>query len=199
MQACGFQIIQALRAMNIVDRPGYLQFDEDDVFDKQVNSIFPDHDPIVSNDHGMLLRDGEPRLAQLVDQCVFIDSLKESSSQRVDHRQGCANDSFGQEVNPVLADIHLRVLRVLRFHFPCLLPAQPCQFVDAQQFHHTPPTAARIAAMSVIPAWWEAPHSSTASGPISASSRGLRVSTGCLPLPPGLPSRGHPPVGEQSR
>ncbi len=34
MQACGFQIIQALRAMNLVDRPGYLQFDEDDVFDE---------------------------------------------------------------------------------------------------------------------------------------------------------------------
>ena len=34
MQACGFQIIQALRAMNLVDRLGYLQFDEDDVFDE---------------------------------------------------------------------------------------------------------------------------------------------------------------------
>ena len=69
----------------------------------------------------MLLRDGEPRLTELVHQCVFIDFLKESSSQRVEHRQGAANDSFGQEVNPVLAGIHLRVLRVLRFHFPCLL------------------------------------------------------------------------------
>jgi hypothetical protein len=61
MQACGCQIIQALRVMNLVDRLGYLQFDEDDVFDEQVNSIFPDHDPIVPNDHGMLLRDGELR------------------------------------------------------------------------------------------------------------------------------------------
>jgi hypothetical protein len=34
MQACGFQIIQALRAMNLVDRLGYLQFDEDYVFDE---------------------------------------------------------------------------------------------------------------------------------------------------------------------
>ena len=33
MQACGFQIIQALRSMDLVDRPGGLQFDEDDVFD----------------------------------------------------------------------------------------------------------------------------------------------------------------------
>src|SRR6059058_2936037 len=31
-------------------------------------------------------------------------------------------------VNPVLVCIHLRVLRDLRFHFPCLLPAQACQF-----------------------------------------------------------------------
>ena len=34
MQARGFQIIQALRAMNLVDRLGYLQFDEDDLFDE---------------------------------------------------------------------------------------------------------------------------------------------------------------------
>jgi hypothetical protein len=34
MQACGFQIIQTLREMNLVDRLGYLQFDEDDVFDE---------------------------------------------------------------------------------------------------------------------------------------------------------------------
>ena len=34
MQACGFQIVQALREMNLVNRLGYLQFDEDDVFDE---------------------------------------------------------------------------------------------------------------------------------------------------------------------
>ena len=33
MQARGFQIIQTLCEMNLVDRHGYLQFDEDDVFD----------------------------------------------------------------------------------------------------------------------------------------------------------------------
>jgi hypothetical protein len=103
MQPCGFQIIEALGEMNLVDCLGYLQLDEDDVFDEQVNSIFPDHDPIVPNDHGMLLRDGEPRLAELVHQCVFIHFLKESGSQRVEHRKGAANDPIGQEVNPVLA------------------------------------------------------------------------------------------------
>lgn len=34
MQACGSQIIQGLRAMNLVNRLGYLQFDEDDMFDE---------------------------------------------------------------------------------------------------------------------------------------------------------------------
>jgi hypothetical protein len=33
MQACGFQIIQALRTMNLVDRLGYLRFGEDNAFD----------------------------------------------------------------------------------------------------------------------------------------------------------------------
>jgi hypothetical protein len=63
----------------------------------------------------------------------FHRLLKKSSSRRVKHRQGAANDSFGQEVDPVLAGIHSRVLRVLRFHFLVLLPAQPCQFVDASK------------------------------------------------------------------
>src|SRR5579871_228766 len=39
--------------------------------------------------------------------------------------EGAADDSFGQEVNPALAAICQRVPRVLRFHFSCLLPAQP--------------------------------------------------------------------------
>jgi hypothetical protein len=34
MQVRGFQIIQALRPMNLVDRLGHLQFDEDDVVDE---------------------------------------------------------------------------------------------------------------------------------------------------------------------
>ena len=84
--------------MNLVDRLGYLQFDEDDVFDELVNSIFPDHDPIASNDHGVLLRDGEPRLAQLVHQCVFIHFLKKPSSQCVEHRQGAANDCLDRRL-----------------------------------------------------------------------------------------------------
>ncbi len=34
MQACGFQVVQALRAMNVVDRLGYFQFNENRVFDE---------------------------------------------------------------------------------------------------------------------------------------------------------------------
>jgi hypothetical protein len=80
VQAGGFQIIQALRAMNLVDRFHRFQFDEDDALDKQINGIFTDHDPIVSNDHWMLLRDRESRLAQLVQPCVFMDLLEKFAS-----------------------------------------------------------------------------------------------------------------------
>ena len=117
MQTCGFQIIQALRAMNLVDRPGYFQFDEDHVFDEQVNRIVPDHNAIVSNDHAMLLRDGDSGLAKLVQQSVFIDFLKESASQPVEHRQGAANNTLDRRLARYLfIGLHLRVLRVLRFH-----------------------------------------------------------------------------------
>ena len=103
MQARGFQIIQALRAMNLFDRFGCLQFDEDDVLDEGVSHIVHDHNPAVSNDHAMLLRDGDSSLAKLVQQSVFIDFLRESGSQRVEHRQGAANDRAierGQLVEP---------------------------------------------------------------------------------------------------
>lgn len=63
-------------------------------------------------------------------QGVFIEFLEEAVPQGAVHRQGAADDSLGQEIGPVLAVLFLRVLRDLRFHFPCLLPAQPCQFVD---------------------------------------------------------------------
>jgi hypothetical protein len=39
MQASRLKIIQALRAMNLVDRLGYLQFDEDDVRSSCTNAF----------------------------------------------------------------------------------------------------------------------------------------------------------------
>jgi hypothetical protein len=50
-------------------------------------------------------------------------SVGRSPQCLLERRQGAANGSFLQEVNPVFADLHLRVLSVLRFHFLCLLPA----------------------------------------------------------------------------
>ena len=50
-------------------------------------------------------------------------SVGRSPQCLLERRQGAANGSFLQEVNPVFADVHLRVLSVLRFHFLCLLPA----------------------------------------------------------------------------
>jgi hypothetical protein len=110
------------------------------------SKAFPRPRPLVSNDHEMLVRGGKPRLVARAPM-RFIDFPKKSSSQRVHHRQGAANNSFGQEVNLVLAGIHLRALRVLRFHFPCLQRAQPFQFVGPSSAAKTwmagPPGQAR--------------------------------------------------------
>ena len=68
---------------------------------------------------GWRCRTGDAEIKRIVLGDVLSSKCpKESSSQPVEHRQGAAIVSFGQEINPVLADIHLRVLRVLRFHFP---------------------------------------------------------------------------------
>jgi hypothetical protein len=79
----------------------------------------------------MLLRDGKARLSGARAAKRFINFLNESAPQSVEYRQGGANNSVRQEIDPILAGRHLRVLRVLRFHSLCLLPAQPFQTVNA--------------------------------------------------------------------
>jgi len=54
-QAGGFQIIQALRAMDFVDRTGRLQFSQHSPFNAQINRRFPHHDPVIPNDHRLPL------------------------------------------------------------------------------------------------------------------------------------------------
>ena len=98
----------------------FATFNKDALFHKQINSKFPDHDPIVPNGHRVLLRDGKPSLAQLMHQRPFIHLLHEPSSQPMEHRLRAPNDSSGQQVNPALGAICPRVQRVLWFHFPFL-------------------------------------------------------------------------------
>jgi hypothetical protein len=86
--------------MNLVDRPDHLQYNEVGAFDKRIYCIFPYHDPVVANGHKIPRRDRAPSLAQLVHQCAFIDFLKEHGSQCMEPREGAADDSFGQEVDP---------------------------------------------------------------------------------------------------
>ena len=54
-QGRGFQVIQTLRLMNLVDPFGDFQFDEDDGFNEKIGRVFPDRDPIIPQDHAMLL------------------------------------------------------------------------------------------------------------------------------------------------
>ena len=50
----------------IVDAARMLQFDEYDRFDEKVGNIVADDNPIVSGDHGVLLRNRESGFAELV-------------------------------------------------------------------------------------------------------------------------------------
>src|ERR1700761_9776647 len=61
-QARGLEVIQALRAMNVIDRSGDLPFHKHDVFHEQVHGIVPDPGIVVPNDHAVLLRDPSPAL-----------------------------------------------------------------------------------------------------------------------------------------
>src|SRR5271166_161693 len=108
-QARRFEIVQALRPMNLVERPDRLQLHQDRVLDQQVHGIFANHDAVIPNGHSMLLRDGKPSLPQLMRQCVFINLLQEPHPQRALNRQSAADDPPGQ---PVHLALNLRVLSV---------------------------------------------------------------------------------------
>src|ERR1700761_5257160 len=61
-QARGPEVVQALRAMNVIDRPGDLPFHKHDVFHGQVHGVVPEPGIVVSNDHAVLLRSPSPAL-----------------------------------------------------------------------------------------------------------------------------------------
>ena len=101
------------------------------MFNEKIDCVFPDRDLIIPHDHAMLLLDRQPRFAKLVHQGVLIDFLKEAGPQRVKHRLGAAYDWPGQPSGHVRAAFYLRVLRVLRFHYLCMITAKPFRFVNA--------------------------------------------------------------------
>jgi hypothetical protein len=158
------------RVMNLVDPLGYLQFDEDGVFDEQVSRIVPDHRPIVSNDHAMLPRDAEPSLAKLVRQSVFIDFLKEPCSQPVEHGQGAANDSFGQGPCP------------RRYLFACSACfAVPLPFLSAGRRQARDRGLGSVALQLPPPAITERAEATRADRPHQGRCQGWMNFAGCVP------------------
>jgi len=78
MQSGGFEIVHALRDMNVVERADRLQFDENQMLDQKVGNVLADENALVPHGNGMLLCDDETIAAKLLGQRVFIDFLDES-------------------------------------------------------------------------------------------------------------------------
>jgi hypothetical protein len=83
IQAGGLEIIDALKAMGLVQRFDGLQCNQNRVVHPQVYEILADHRILVSDGGTVLLRDREPRLAQFKHHGILIDLFEEPGPERV--------------------------------------------------------------------------------------------------------------------
>jgi hypothetical protein len=86
------EVIDALRAMRAVERAYGFQFDEDGVFDQEIDEIFADQDAFVCDRASTLLRDSKASGAQLYCQGVFVDLFQETAAECIRHSEGAADD-----------------------------------------------------------------------------------------------------------
>ena len=83
MQAGRLEIIQALRAVNIIECSDRLQLHKHRTLDQQIDGVLSDANAIVLDHHAVLLQDRKAAFAQLMSESILIDLFKKSRSKRV--------------------------------------------------------------------------------------------------------------------
>jgi hypothetical protein len=73
LEPCRLQVIQALCAMNPIQRLDRFQFDDQDILDHQIRDINADHHSIIEHLNRPLLPDVQTGLTKLMRQRVLID------------------------------------------------------------------------------------------------------------------------------
>jgi hypothetical protein len=102
------EVVQALRMVRFLKRPGDLQFDYEPIFNQHVGEILANDDAVVTDPDRVLLGNTQTSLPNFVRQRVLIDLLKESGTQRVEHGKRTANDGPRQSINFILICVHSR-------------------------------------------------------------------------------------------
>src|SRR5437868_6363182 len=82
-RARGPKVIQSLRQVDIIECLRRLEFDGEQVFDKQVRYIESDHIALIIDVDCLLLLDPESDPSQLVSQRVLINFFQESATKNI--------------------------------------------------------------------------------------------------------------------
>jgi hypothetical protein len=69
MQADSFEVVQTLRAMDVIERPHRLEFNQDTPFDQQIDRIFADYDSIISDERRI---HSDSRFTSISSACICV-------------------------------------------------------------------------------------------------------------------------------
>lgn len=89
-----FQIVEAMRDMNLLYSPNRLDFDDYAVFHNQIGNVIPDQNVLVTNLNFLLLSNLQPCLCKLNRKCILINFFKESATKPITDLMGTADHLF---------------------------------------------------------------------------------------------------------
>ena len=112
MQTGRLEIIQALRAVNIIECSDRLQLNKHRTLDQQIDGVFSDINAIVLDHHAVLLQDRKAGFAQLMSESILIDLFKKSRSKRVENGERASDDTLGHPIERDFICVHLRASAV---------------------------------------------------------------------------------------
>ena len=94
-EAGGFQVVEALRNMNVIQIFHRLQFDQHIFFHQKIGYIITDNHAVIPNLNWMLLAKSDVALAKLLRQSVLINFFQKPAAQSIADGKCAANGLFG--------------------------------------------------------------------------------------------------------
>ncbi len=78
MQTGGFQVVQALRRMDVLQPPDRFDLNNYGILDQKVCAVHANDCTFVSDRRRVLLLDRQSGVSQFISQCILINLLQES-------------------------------------------------------------------------------------------------------------------------
>ena len=96
VQLVGFEIVDRLGEVHVLQLDDGLDFDHDLLFDEEVDAAGADFSPFVVDLHRLLAHEIEPLYAHFLRQRALVDDLLKAVAQDAVHFHGTADDLAGQ-------------------------------------------------------------------------------------------------------